>query len=163
MFKCLKQIAVSGFSVNFDWEKPKSYTLKLKNIAITFTGNLKLATSLPDDQEVPFVLPTTGSDVKGNSIPLKGTFAVTVSDTTLLSVVQPDPLTPADPLSGVIRPVGPLGNAQVTFTDTGDTASPLTVVVEFSILAGSLVTINPPVLGSLRPINSAPTAPATTS
>lgn len=151
----LQSIVVPRFSIEFNYSK--EWSMVFKGTTIFFSGKLTLATSLPDDQEISFVTPTTGSDARGNPVPLKGTIAITVSDPALLSVVQPDPLTPANALSGVIRPIGPLGKGQVVFTDTGDSASPLTVVVEIEVLAGAAVTLNPPVLGNLRPINSVPT------
>lgn len=115
--------------------------------------------TLPDDSEVPFVLPTTGKDAKGNPTKLNGTFVISVSDPAMLAVVQPDPSTPTIAGSGVLSAVGPLGSGQVTFTDTGDSANPLVVIVDVQVIGGDTVSLDSPNFGNVRKQTPAPVVP----
>lgn len=70
--------------------------------------------------------PVTGVDKKGNPTPLAGAVTFASSDATLLTVTDNGDGT------AEASAVGPLGNAQVTVTDTADTA-----VVDVTIIAGA--------------------------
>jgi hypothetical protein len=83
--------------------------------AITITDSQKFALG-----------PVAGVDKKGNPTPLGGSVTFKSSDDTLLTV------TDAGDGTATAAAVGPLGNAQVTVTDTVDTA-----VVDVSIIAGA--------------------------
>lgn len=75
--------------------------------------------------------PVTGADKKGNPVPLGGALSFVSSDETLLTVVDNGDGT------AEATAVGPLGNAQVTISDTVDTS-----VVDVTIIAGSEVILN---------------------
>jgi len=117
-----------------------------------------MATVLPDDSEISFVLPGIGLDSRGNQVPLKTPPTVRVSDTSLLTLVQPDPDTPENPLSGVVRAAGPLGGAQLIVEDIDDSTQPLMAVVDFTIVAGDIVALAPPTLGPIRKQAAVPTS-----
>jgi hypothetical protein len=127
-------------------------TLKLRDLTVTFRGSLRVQTTLPDDQALPFVAPTGGLDLKGNPTVLKGAVKVTVSDPAILTLVQPDPTTPTVPGSGVVTATGPLGTAQLKFEDDGDGATPLVALVDVQVIGGATVNLAPPTFGPLRPL-----------
>jgi hypothetical protein len=148
----LKGLTIGPVPITLEWEEPTFTELdfRLGTFTLTLTRGrtLKMKLTLPDDSQIGFVLPGTGKDAKGNPVPLKGTPTVAVSDPKLLTVVQPDPTTPDNPLSGVLKAAGPLGTAQFTVTDAGEgTAAPLLVIVDVEVVAGELVSLGDPTFG----------------
>lgn len=75
--------------------------------------------------------PVTGADKRGNPTPLAGPVSFASSDTSLLAVTDNGDGT------ATAAAVGPLGNAQVTVSDTVDTA-----VVDVTIIAGAETGLN---------------------
>ncbi len=138
--------------IAFDWHPPVSYTMRLGEIQFTFPKGivLKMATTLPDDKVLPFIAPTTGVDSKGNPTTLKGGVKATSSDVTIATIVQPNPKTPDVAASGVVVPVGPLGNVQIKFEDDDEGGSPLIALADVSIVAGSTVGLGQPVFGPVE-------------
>jgi hypothetical protein len=119
-------------------------------IPFPFTRGLHLMLTLPDDSQVSFVL-QGGLDAGGNPAPLTVAPTVTVSDTTILTLVQPDPATPSNPLSGVISAAGALGTAQLVIADADPTAGNLTVLVDITVIASALVSLQQPTFGPIVP------------
>jgi hypothetical protein len=125
------------------------YAFRLGDQTHYFKGRLRMALTLPSLHEVTFVLPTSGLDAAGNTVELATIPTVAVSDPALLEVVQPNPETPDDPASGILRSLGPAGSAQFTLTeDEGE--EPITAIVDVSIVAGRLVTLPETVFGPVR-------------
>ena len=160
----LKGIVIGPISFSFLWDDPViEYAVRLGPVTVTLTQGktLKMQFTLPDDSQIGFVLPTTGKDAKGNLVTLKTPPTIAVSDTTILTLVQPDPATPNDPNSGVIVAAGALGTAQVTITDADESTNPLVCLVGFTVVAGELVALSDPTFGPIvqQPVPPPP-APA---
>lgn len=135
------------------------FTLGRVTVHVPTGAPFVMGLTLPDDSEIPFVLPATGKDARGNPTSLHGSFIISVSDPAMLAVVQPDPSTPDVAASGVLSAVGPLGSAQVTFTDTGDSANPLIVIVDVQVIGGDTVSLDAPNFGNVRKQTPAPVVP----
>jgi hypothetical protein len=119
-------------------------------IPIPFTKELHLMLTLPDDSQVGFVL-AGGIDRGGNPTVLSVPPVVTVSDSNILTVVQPDPATPDNPLSGVLSATGALGTAQMVITDTDPTAGVLSILVDVTVIASATVNLQQPTFGPVTP------------
>lgn len=100
---------------------------------------------LPDDSEIPFVLPTSGVDARGNKTVLATPATARVSDTALIKIVQPDPATPTVAESGVLGAVGPLGDAQFIVEDAN-----LSILVNVRVVASDTVNLSEVVFGPVR-------------
>lgn len=154
----LADLHIGPLHIVLDWNTGPDYCMKLGNILFNFPQGFvfKMATTLPDDKVLPFVAPSTGVDKKGNPTTLKGAVKVTSSDVTIATVVQPNPKTPTDVLSGVVVPTGPLGNVQIKFEDDDEGGSPLIALADVTIVAGDTVGLSTPTFGPVED----PAAPA---
>ena len=126
--------------------------LRLDRVTVTLTRGKTLAMkfTLPDDCQIGFVLPNAGKDARGNPVPLKTPPTVSVSDDKVLTLVVPDPATPDNPLSGLIKATGPLGTAQLVIRDEDESTQPLICLVDFEVVPGELVALADPTFGPVE-------------
>lgn len=140
-----------NFSMSLDTDSNCDYIFNFRLGSLTtffqYGKLLKMKFILPDDSQVSFVLPGIGLDARGNSVTLKTPPTVSVSDPAILTIIQPDPATPDNPLSGVLVAVGPTGTAQFVVKDEDDATVPLMVLVDIEVVAGEIVALGNPVFG----------------
>lgn len=134
------RIRISPIVIDIEEVTPQ-YLFRLGQLTVPFSRTLYLMFTLPDDSQVAFTIATTGKDARGNPTKLTGTPQVSVSDPKILTIVQPNPATPTNILSGLIQAAGPLGTAQVKVTDS-EGGTDLVVLVDVEVVPGSAVSLD---------------------